>query len=109
MLVIGINNKEPAEATASTVFGPFFFEGSPRFANGDDIANGAPGEPCFIQGQVLSITGEPLPNAHIEIWQADENGFYDVQYKETSQVRGRGHLYSDSEGCYFFWSVRPEA
>ncbi len=109
MLVIGLNNKKPAEATASTVFGPFYFEGSPRFANGDDIANGAPGEPCFIQGRVLSLTGQPLPDAHIEIWQADDNGFYDVQYKDSSQIQGRGHLYSDSEGRYSFWSVRPEA
>lgn len=109
MLVIGLNNKKPAEATASTVFGPFFFEGSPHFANGDDIANGAPGELCFIQGRVLSITGEPLPDAHIEIWQADDNGFYDVQYKEPLQVQGRGHLYSDCEGHYSFWTVRPEA
>lgn len=109
MLVIGLNNKKPAEATPSTVFGPFFLEGSPRFANGDDIANGAPGEPCFIQGQVRSITGEPLPNARIEIWQADENGFYDVQYQESSRVQGRGHLYADSKGYYSFWSVKPEA
>src|ERR1700676_873855 len=47
MLVIDMNNRQFADATASTVFGPFFFEGSPRFANGDDIANGASGEPCF--------------------------------------------------------------
>jgi len=109
MLVIEINNKKPAEATASTVFGPFFVEGSPRFANGDDLANGAPGEPCFMQGRVLSITGEPIPGARIEIWQADDQGFYDVQYKGLSQARGRGHLYSDKEGRYSFWSVRPEA
>ena len=109
MLVIGLNNKKPAEATASTVFGPFFFEGSPAFANGDDIANGASGEPCFMQGRVLSITGEPLANAHIEIWQADDEGFYDVQYKDLSQAQGRGHLSSDSEGRYYFWSVKPQA
>jgi len=109
MLVIEINNKKPAEATASTVFGPFFVEGSPQFANGDDLANGAPGEPCFMQGRVLSLTGEPIPDAHIEVWQADDKGFYDVQYKELSQARGRGHLYSDGQGRYSFWSVRPQA
>jgi hydroxyquinol 1,2-dioxygenase len=109
MQVIGINNKKPVGATASTVFGPFFFEGSPGFSNGDDIANGAVGEPCFIQGRVLSITGEPVPDAHMEIWQADEDGFYDVQYKDASLVQGRGHLHSDKEGNYYFWSVRPEA
>ncbi len=109
MQVIEINNKKPAEATASTVFGPFFVEDSPRFANGDDIANEAPGEPCFMQGRVLSLTDEPIPDAHIEVWQADDKGFYDVQYKELEQARGRGHLYSDREGRYYFWSVRPQA
>lgn len=109
MLVIDINNKQYVDATASTVFGPFFFEGSPLFANGDDIANGASGEPCFMQGRVLSTTGEPLPDAHIEIWQADDNGFYDVQNKESTNVYGRGHLHADNKGDYYFWSVRPEA
>jgi hydroxyquinol 1,2-dioxygenase len=109
MLVIDLNNQPYQNATASTVFGPFFVEGSPAFVNGDDIANGASGEPCFMQGRVLSTTGEPLPHAHIEIWQADDNGFYDVQGQGSSQVYGRGHLSSDSEGRYYFWSVRPEA
>lgn len=109
MLVIGINNRKSAEATESTVFGPFFVEDSPRYANGDDIANGAPGEPCFMQGRVLSVGGEPIPDARIEVWQADDEGFYDVQYDDLSEARGRGHLYSDEEGRYYFWSVRPEA
>jgi hydroxyquinol 1,2-dioxygenase len=109
MLVIGLNHKNSVKATASTVFGPFFVEDSPLFENGDDIANGAAGEPCFMHGRVLSTTGEPIPNALVEIWQADENGFYDVQQKDSPQVYGRGHLNSDKEGQYFFWSVRPAA
>lgn len=109
MLVIGLNNEKPAEATPSTVFGPFFVEDSPRFANGDDLANGAPGEPFFVHGRIVSLAGEPLPGARIDVWQADDEGFYDVQYKESSQVQGRGHLYSDSEGTYSFWTVKPAA
>lgn len=109
MRVIEINNKKPAGATASTVFGPFFVEGSPHYSNGDDIANGASGEPCYMYGRVLSVTGEPLPDAHIEVWQADEDGFYDVQYRDDPRVQGRGHLNADKEGRYYFWSVRPEA
>lgn len=109
MLVIDINNRQYPDATESTVFGPFYTEGSPRFSNGDDISNGASGEPCFMQGRVLSTTGEPLAEAHIEIWQADDQGLYDVQSRDSSQVYGRGHLYSDNDGNYSFWSVRPEA
>lgn len=109
MLVIGINNRRPPEATESTVFGPFFVEGSPHFKNGNDISKGAPGEPCFMQGRVLSTEGEPIPDAHIEVWQADEDGFYDVQYDNLDEPRGRGHFYSDADGRYYFWSVKPEA
>jgi len=109
MLVVGINNRRPPEATESTVFGPFFVEGSPAFSNGGDLANGAPGEPCLMQGRVLDPKGEPVPGAHIEVWMADEDGFYDVQYDELDEPRGRGHLRADEQGRWWFWSVKPEA
>jgi hydroxyquinol 1,2-dioxygenase len=109
MLVVGINNRRPPEATESTVFGPFFVEGSPAFHNGDDIANGAPGEPCLMSGRVLDLDGDPVAGAHIEVWQADEDGFYDVQYADLDGARGRGHLSSDADGRFWFWSVKPEA
>jgi hydroxyquinol 1,2-dioxygenase len=109
MLVVGLNNRRPPQATESTVFGPFFVEGSPGFANGDDLAAGAPGEPCFMQGRVVTIDGEPVPGAHIEVWQADEDGFYDVQYADLDAPRGRGHLTAGEDGRFWFWSVKPEA
>jgi hydroxyquinol 1,2-dioxygenase len=109
MLVIGINHRHPTGATESTVFGPFFVEGSPAFENGDDLANGAPGVPCYVSGTVRSVDGEPVPGALIEIWQADEDGLYDVQYSDLDAARGRGHLHADDEGRYWFWSVHPEA
>lgn len=109
MQVIGINNQRPTGATESTVFGPFFTERSPRFVNGDDLANGAPGEPCFMHGYVRSIEGMPIPEARIDVWQADDLGRYDVQYDDLSGARGRGHLYSAGDGRYYFWSLRPTA
>src|SRR4051794_14516919 len=63
MLVVGMNNRRPPEATESTVFGPFFVESSPAFENGDDIGAGAPGEPCFVSGRVLDVDGTPIPGA----------------------------------------------
>ncbi|MBV9798133.1 MAG: intradiol ring-cleavage dioxygenase [Solirubrobacterales bacterium] len=109
MLVVGLNHRKPSVATPSTVFGPFFVEGSPRVANGEDIANGAPGEPCLVQGRVISMSGEAVPQAHIEVWQADDDGLYDVQHADLSEPRGRGHLYAGDDGRYCFWSVKPTA
>jgi hydroxyquinol 1,2-dioxygenase len=124
MLVVGINHRRQSGATPSgeaveaagaptggteaTVFGPFYVEGAPRYDNGDDIANGAPGEPCFVSGRVLSVTGEPILGAQVDVWQADKDGFYDVQYQDLEQARGRGQLRADAQGRYWFWSVKPE-
>jgi hydroxyquinol 1,2-dioxygenase len=108
MLTIGINHPVPGEATENTVFGPFFVTGSPEYANGDDIANGAPGKPCLMEGQVRGVDGEPVAGARMEIWQADDEGLYDVQYDDLEEPRGRGHLFTDADGRYRFWSVRPE-
>ena len=108
MLVVGLNHARHADATPSTVFGPFFVDGSPPFANGDDIANGAPGDPCLVRGRILSVTGEPVAGARIEVWQADDDGFYDVQHDGLDEPRGRGHLVSEPDGRFWFWSVKPQ-
>ncbi len=109
MLVVGLNHRDAPQATESTVFGPFFLEGSPPVENGGDLANGAPGQPCWFSGRVLSTDGTPLAGAHVEVWQADDHGFYDVQIAGLGEPRGRGHLRTDDEGRFAFWSVRPEA
>ena len=109
MLVIGLNNRKPAGATEATVFGPFFVADSPRYDNGEDIANGASGVPCFVRGRVLGTKGEPVGGARIEIWQADDEGLYDVQRPGLDEAQGRGHLFSAADGAFAFWTVRPEA
>src|SRR5829696_10561916 len=92
MQMIGVNHGKPSGATESTVVGPFYVEGTPEYKNGDDLANGAHGEPCFVEGQVCSVSGEPIANAHLEVWQADDEGFYDVQREGLSEVQDRGQL-----------------
>jgi hydroxyquinol 1,2-dioxygenase len=109
MLTIGINHRMPSGATESTVFGPFFIDNSPKFENGDDLANGAPGHPCYLAGQVRSVSGEPIAGARLDIWQADDDGLYDVQIEGLDAPRGRGHIHSDDSGRWWFWSVRPVA
>jgi hydroxyquinol 1,2-dioxygenase len=109
MLVIGINHRVPDGATESTVFGPFFVAGAPEVENGGDISAGAPGIRCLMSGRVRSVDGTPLPGAVIDVWQADEAGFYDVQYAGLEQPRGRAQLRSRADGSFAFWSVLPTA
>jgi hydroxyquinol 1,2-dioxygenase len=106
MQTITINNRAYADATEATVVGPFFTEGSPEFALGDDIAGGAPGQPCWVEGTITDTEGKPVPRALIEVWEADDDGLYDVQYTDD-RVAARGHLYSDADGGFRFWAIAP--
>lgn len=106
MQVVGMNNPEFADATEATVFGPFFVEHAPKIEIGGDMAFGAVGEPCFVEGTVTDTDGRPVPGARIEVWEADEDGFYDVQYAD-GRMAARAHLYTDDDGAYNFWGLFP--
>lgn len=106
MQTIAINNQTHKSATEATVFGPFFVTDAPEIPIGGDIAGEAAGQPCWVEGTVTDAEGRPVPGARIEVWEADEDGFYDVQYTDH-RVAGRAHLYSDEEGRYAFWGLTP--
>jgi hydroxyquinol 1,2-dioxygenase len=106
MQTVTVNNQAYGDATEATVFGPFFLEGSPEIAAGGDIAAGAAGQPCWVEGTVTDAEGKPVPNARIEVWEADDDGFYDVQYGDD-RVAARGHLHTDAGGNFRFWAITP--
>jgi len=106
MQTINVSNQAYKNATEATVFGPFFTEDAPQIPIGGDISGGASGEPSWISGTVQDTEGNPIPNARIEVWEADDDGFYDVQYTD-GRVAGRAHLFSDNNGEYNFWGLTP--
>ena len=106
MQTIVINDEASAGATESTVLGPFFVEHAPHVELGGDIAAGAAGEPCWVEGSVRDTDGRPVPHARIEVWEADQDGRYDVQYGDD-RTAGRGHLIAAEDGGYRFWAVTP--
>lgn len=106
MQTINVNNQAYANATEATVFGPFFVEDSPGIEVGGDMAFGAPGEPCWVEGTVTDTDGHALAGARIEVWEADEDGLYDVQY-EAGKRAARAHLFSEADGSYRFWGLTP--
>ncbi len=109
MLTVALNNDKPAGCTEATVFGPFYVENEPEIALGGDAANGAPGEPCWVEGQIKGPTGEVIPHAQIEVWQADADGFYDVQKPELQQAQARAKMKADAQGRYYFKTIVAEA
>jgi len=106
MQTINVNNAAYKDATEATVFGPFFVEDSPAIELGGDMAFGAVGEPCWVEGSIRDAEGNPLAGARIEVWEADEDGLYDVQYDDGRRA-ARAHLIADEEGNYRFWGLTP--
>jgi hydroxyquinol 1,2-dioxygenase len=95
-------------ATDSTVLGPFHVVRSPERALGDTIDSVGTGEACLIEGTVTGPDGAPVPGARIDVWQADDKGFYDVQVPDDQPLgNGRGLFTADDDGRYWFRSIVP--
>lgn len=99
---------EAGGVTESTVLGPFHMTESPARALGADIDLVGGGEPCVISGRVLSRDGTPLPGAVLDVWQANAEGFYDVQQPDVQPPgNGRGLFTTDDEGRFWFRTCVP--
>ncbi|EST36491.1 intradiol ring-cleavage dioxygenase [Streptomyces roseochromogenus] len=108
MLVETMNGDRAPGATESTVLGPFHLTESPVRRLGDDIDLVGGGEPCVVSGQVLSRDGTALPGAVLDVWQADAEGYYDVQQPDLQPAgNGRGLFTADAEGRFWFRTCVP--
>lgn len=108
MLVETINNRKAGGATESTVLGPFHVVPSPPRKLGDSIDFVGTGTPCVVRGRVLSIDGTPVPGAELDVWQANDQGFYDVQQPGVQpRANGRGLFTADADGAYWFRTIVP--
>jgi catechol 1,2-dioxygenase/hydroxyquinol 1,2-dioxygenase len=107
-LVENLNHRKAPGATEATVLGPFHMTASPVRALGDSVDRVGGDTPCVVTGRVLATDGTPLPGAVVDVWQADEHGFYDVQQPDTQPAgNGRGLFTADAEGRFHFRTVVP--
>jgi catechol 1,2-dioxygenase len=108
MLVDAINHRRPNGATPNTILGPFYIANAPEYLNGANICLDGKGESMVVEGRVTDIEGNAIPNAKLEVWQTNDDGFYDVQQKGIQPDSNlRGVFTSDAEGRYWFKSVKP--
>ncbi|HEY6788992.1 MAG TPA: intradiol ring-cleavage dioxygenase [Trebonia sp.] len=108
MLTETINNRKFGVATESTVLGPFHVVESPPLEPGANIDHVGSGTPCVVTGRVVSVDGAPLPGAQVDVWQASDQGFYDVQQPDVQpRGNGRGLFTADADGRFWFRTVVP--
>lgn len=114
--VLGVTNlveqlesrRTSSGATPTTVTGPFHMVESPVRALGDQILAPVEGDACWVEGTVTDLEGRPIAGATIDVWQANDDGFYDVQILDTVDVGvGRGLFTTGDDGRYWFRTVVP--
>jgi protocatechuate 3,4-dioxygenase, alpha subunit len=100
------------QATASQTVGPYFRIGL-CWLNHDNLAcEGVSGERVTIQGRVFDGDGVPVPDAILEIWQANAHGKYshpeDTQDKPLEPgFKGYGRVPVNEEGMFRFATIKP--
>ncbi|HET9904131.1 MAG TPA: protocatechuate 3,4-dioxygenase subunit alpha [Xanthobacteraceae bacterium] len=104
--------------TPSSTVGPFFLFGLvPSSAGGTDVITNnlvtpdVSGNRIRIEGRVLDGDGAPVPDALVEIWQADAQGRYpssgEARARANTAFRGIGRAPTDEEGRYRFETIKP--
>ncbi|PGH04516.1 hypothetical protein GX51_03509 [Blastomyces parvus] len=112
LLVDAIDHPKPPGATEGTVLGPFHTHEAPTVENGGALSRDGAGEPLLVVCAVRDAAGNPLEGVKVDIWETDSSGRYDVQYAdggggEERITDGRGVMYSDAQGGFWFKAIKP--
>jgi protocatechuate 3,4-dioxygenase, alpha subunit len=100
------------QATTSQTIGPYFEIGLNWLVQDNLAQEGVSGERVKIEGRVIDGDGVPVPDAFLEIWQANTHGKYahpeDRQPKPVDpKFTGYGRIPTNSEGIFRFATIKP--
>lgn len=100
---------ERREGSKGTIEGPYYVEGSPVLPAEATLPmrDDEPGEPLLFQGQVTDLAGNGLAGARIEIWHADDAGFYSQFAPGIPEWNLRGTVVADDEGRFRITTMQP--
>jgi protocatechuate 3,4-dioxygenase alpha subunit len=98
--------------TPSQTVGPFFTIGLSRLEKTVLAGPMVSGEKITIAGRVIDGEGKPVPDAMLEIWQANSHGKYAHPEDEQSKplepgFQGFGRVGVDENGEFRFTTIKP--
>ena len=106
------------QRTPDQILGPFYplktFDQNADLTRLPGRPGRAEGQILNVMGRVLSLKGEPVRNAKVEIWQANAHGRY-THPSDTNPApldpnfEGSAVLTADDDGRYRFKTIKPAA
>jgi catechol 1,2-dioxygenase len=97
------------EGSKGSIEGPYYVPGSPKLAAACALPmrEDEPGTPLLFRGQVTDVSGHALPGATIELWHADDFGFYSQFAPGLPEWNLRGTIITDDSGHFAINTVQP--
>lgn len=100
---------EHRHGNKGTIEGPYYVPDAPRLGSHGSLPmrDGEQGTPLVWTGQVTAVDGTPLGGATVEVWHADNDGFYSQFAPGIPQWNLRGTFSTDENGSFEITTVRP--
>ncbi|WP_335938895.1 catechol 1,2-dioxygenase [Streptomyces sp. PTD5-9] len=100
---------ESREGTKGTIEGPYYVPDAPALPAEATLPmrEDEAGAPLLFQGQVTGVDGTPLPDATVEIWQADAEGYYSQFAPNLPEWNLRGTVTADETGRFRIHTIEP--
>src|SRR5258706_2395955 len=95
------------KAADASLLGPFYRETAPQMQRGDSIASDPHAPEIVFYGHVRDSAGQGIAHAVVQVWQTDEDGYYDMQLHGQEQTDHRAVFTADAQGRFHFRTVRP--
>ena len=97
------------KGTSGTIEGPYYIPGAPEFRSEATLPmrDDEKGTPFLFQGTVTDLDGNPLENAQVELWHADDDGYYSQFAPGIPEWNLRGTIVTGPDGRFTFRTVKP--
>jgi catechol 1,2-dioxygenase len=92
-----------------TIEGPYYIPGAPEFRSEATLPmrDDEKGTPFVFQGTVTDLDGSPLENAQVELWHADDDGYYSQFAPDIPEWNLRGTILTGADGRFTFHTIKP--
>lgn len=97
------------QGTKGTIEGPYYLPGQTALPAVSTLPMrpDEKGDPMVFAGQVRDLDGTPLGGAEVDIWQADDDGYYSGFAPHLPEGNLRGVVTTDEQGRFEITTVRP--
>jgi catechol 1,2-dioxygenase len=95
--------------TVGTILGPYYLPDQVQLSSPATLPArpDEAGTPLAFRGQVTDTTGAPVPGAVLDIWQADEQGYYSGFAPDIPAGNLRGVVTADDQGHFEIRTIQP--